>query len=263
MKLDTSGLRAVIPELVSFGRRTVAEQCVTSLGMILQDTQTYGDNTIPFVEIGRMDAELDAPADSEKLAALGFTEGDAIVMARAAPDSNFNKITGSRWAFKLPSTASMRGFGRAYGHENAARMFLETVVNPIMERMRSARHSSGHFLQSGFKFPIQQCVSSPLFKNRYRAKQISANANPLNTLDAGKLGKLEMAQTDSPEFSVTAENNVGQDGNAVLDEKHRQALIAYASGPVQSAIEKETDACTTELSRRLEEKWPTFNKMLV
>ena len=129
--------------------------------------------------------------------------------------------------------------------------------------MQSARHSSGHFLQSGFKGPIEQCITSALFKNRYRARTALAPANPLNTLDAGELGKLDMTSPDAADFQVIAENNVGEDGsNSVLDEKHREALLAYASGPLQGAIDKESVACETELARRVEEKWPVFNKML-
>lgn len=259
--MDTRGLERAIVEVVPLTRRTVAEQCVTSMGMILQDTQTYGDNTIPFVGIGRMDAELDAPAKNERLARLGFTEGDEIVMARASPDSNYNKITGSRWALTLPS-GGVRGFGKAYGHQNAMQMFLQSVIRPITERMRATRHSSGHFLQSGFKWAIQQCVSSPLFKNRYRSRLADSPANRLNKLDSNELGRLDMTPVDSPNFTITAENNVGQDGNAVLDAKHREALIAYASGPVQAAIEKEAGVQEAELARRLALQFEKTNRML-
>lgn len=260
-RMDTRGLERAILDVVPETRRTVAEQCVTSIGMILMDTQTYGDNTIPFVDIGRMDAELDAPATNSRLAGLGFTEGDAIVMARGNPDSNFNRITGSRWTLTLPG-GGIRGFGKAYGKQNAVQMFLQSVVRPITERMRMARHSSGHFLQSGFKWAIQQCVSSPLFKNRYRARSVNAPVNPLNRSDASQLGRLDMTSPDVANFSITAENNVGQDGNAVLDAKHRQALVDYASGPVQASIGKEEGICIAELEKRLALKFEKTNKML-
>ena len=261
-RMDTSKLEAVIPELVSFGRRTVKEQCVTSMGMILQD----GQNWTPFVGIGRMDAELDAPAENERLAKLGFTEGDAIVMARSNPDSNFNKITGSRWALTLPKTASIAGFGRAYGKENAASMFLAAVIQPIMERMRSARHSSGHFLQAGFKAALQICVTSPFYKNRYRKREAFAPANPLNELDISGMGTT-LISDGGDSVVVTGQNNVGDrmgTGNATLDSKHRQALIDYASGPLQEAVDKESDACVAELDRRLNDPdgFPRFNAML-
>src|ERR1017187_2936609 len=98
MTMDTTGLDRASAAVVPETRRTVAEQCVTSMGMILQDAQ----NWTPAVGIGRMDSELDAPAENEKLAELGFTVGDEIVMARANPDSDFNKKTGGRWAITLP-----------------------------------------------------------------------------------------------------------------------------------------------------------------
>ena len=105
--MDTSRLESVIPDLVSFGRRTVKEQCVTSMGMILQD----GQNWTPFVGIGRMDAELDVTT-REHEARTGIistgridktlTYGELIVLERTNPNSKFNKATGGRWALQKP-----------------------------------------------------------------------------------------------------------------------------------------------------------------
>ena len=265
MTADTSGLESAIRDVVPLTSRTMAEQCVTSMGMILQDLQNYGDNQIPYVSLGRMDAELDAPAKNTRLAELGYTVGDEVVMARASPDSNYNKITGSRWAITLPKTASIRGFGRAYGAMNAAQMFLDSVLRPIKERMRKARHSSGHFLQSGFKWATEICVTSDLFKNRYRKQDAVGRANPLNTLSPTKLGGAVMSPVSGTTFSVKAFNNVGDrdgSGNAVLDAKHRQALIAYATGPVQRAISKEEGIQVAELNKRLDAAYEKINKQL-
>jgi hypothetical protein len=71
-----------------------------------------------------------------------------------------------------------------------------------------------------------------------------------------------MTAPEAQNFTVIAENNVGQDGNAVLDAEHRQASLDYASGPVQKAIDKEAAACEVELDRRIAEKWQVYNKML-
>jgi hypothetical protein len=256
MTMDTRGLEAAIHFVVPETHRTVAEQCVTSMGMILQNAQ----NWTPAVDIGRMDAELDEPAASASLARLGFTAGDEIVMARANPNSKYNAMTGNRFAIKLPS--GIRDFARAYGSENAVQMFLQAVIEPIRERMRMARHSSGHFLQAGFKMAIEFCVTSPLFKNRYRSRSLYANPNPLNVLDARKLGNAMMTVPDAPSFTIIAQNNVGQDGNEVLDAKHRDALIAYASGPLQDAIDAEKDVQIAELNRRLKLKFDKANKMM-
>ena len=268
MTMDTSGLTKVIPELVSFGRRTVAHQCVTSMGMILQDAQ----NLTPFVATTRMDADLEV--DVEGITATGRPSkaknpkhfkvtpgqwrthatplGVLIVMARMRPGSKYNRLTGSRWA--LPSAILPTGKGSARDRQ--------TIIGNLLSRMTLARHSSGHYLQSGYKFVRDLCVSSPLFKNRYRARTGSANANSMNKLDASALGRLTMTPPDGDRFSITAENNVGQSGNAVLDAKHRLALIQHSGPALQTAINNETAASERELARRIEEGMPRFNKML-
>ena len=265
ISMDTSGLRRVIPELVAYGRRTITEQCVTSMWMILQDTQNFGDNPIPFVDVERMDQELDAPADvkyshtnssgkkTDGTHQPGISEGEMIVVARMHANSEYSRLTGNRWPVVMPDFGSRRDAGSAFWG----------FVIQVLERMRAARHSSGHFIQSGFKGPIEKCVTSPLFKNKYRARTAMAPANPLNKMDAGELGKLEMTPVESPEFQITAENNVGEEGdNVVLNEKHREARDAYAAGPLQDSINKESAACQTELERRVAEKWPVFNRLL-
>src|ERR1019366_9862840 len=101
VKVDTSGLAAVIPALVEYGRRTTAEQCVTSMGMILQDAQ----NWTPFVATTRMDADLEVEAfgvtktgrlskakkPRRKDYRVQGSEGLMIVVARMHPDSKYNQ----------------------------------------------------------------------------------------------------------------------------------------------------------------------------
>ena len=258
--MDTRGLEAAIHFVVPETHRTVAEQCVTSMGMILQNAQ----NWTPAVDIGRMDAELDDPADIafEHTDALGnkttgthqpgITEGEMIVLARMHPNSKFSMLTGNRWPVAMPDFSGRRDKGAAFWG----------FVKQVKERMRMARHSSGHFLQAGFKAAIEFCVTSPLYKNKYRARSRYANPNPLNVLDAGQLGNAMMTAPDAPSFTIIAQNNVGQDGNAVLDAKHRDALIAYASGPLQDAIDAEKDVQTAELQRRLKLKFDKANAMM-
>lgn len=267
VKVDTKGLEAVIPALVEYGRRTMDEQCVTSMGMILQDAQ----NWTPFVKISRMDADLEVEAfgvTNMKVRPDGTiknrlskaknpryknyrVQGQAglmIVVARMHPGSDYNKLTGSRWALMKPATKG----------ETA---FWEWVANAL-QRMTAARHSSGHFLQAGYKAARDFCVTSPLFKNRYRARSGGNTDNPLNTLDNGKLGKIEMSGVDTSLFLIRAENNVGESGNDVLDRKHRQALIDYSLPALEQAVAKETSACQTELMKRIEEGMPKYNVML-
>ena len=259
--VDTTGLQSVIPALVEYGRRTVDEQCVTSMGMILQDAQKW----TPFVATTRMDADLNVEA-------FGVTKGGKlskaknprrkdyrvqgqaglmIVVARMHPGSKYNELTGNRWALQKPPTK-----GEAE--------FWEWVADAL-NRMTRARHSSGHFLQAGYAAARDYCVSSPLFKNRYRSRSGGDTNNVLNGLDKSTLGSLQMSGIDTNLFLIRAENNVGDRsgaGNAVLDAKHRQALIDYSLPALEDAVTKETTACETELNRRLLEGWPKFNKLL-
>jgi hypothetical protein len=261
VSVDTRGLQAAIPVLVEYGRRTTEEQCVTSMGMILQDAQ----NLTPFVATIRMDAELEVEAfgvtktgrlskakkPRRKDYRVQGQEGLMIVIARMHPNSNYNRITGGRWALQKPPT-------------KGEQEFWEWVADAL-SRMTRARHSSGHFLQAGYIAARDACVSSPLFKNRYRARSSGDAVNKLNTLDRKRLGSIEMSGLASDTFLIRAENNVGDRegaGNDVLDAKHRQALIDYSLPALEDAVKKETEACEAELERRLLEGWPKLNRLL-
>src|ERR1035437_5242566 len=75
------------------------------------------------VPISRIDADLDRPVTTSRGNALKrtatITYREAIMMARMNPASNYNKMTASRWAIR--SMASIKGFAKAYGAENALR----------------------------------------------------------------------------------------------------------------------------------------------
>jgi hypothetical protein len=259
--VDTRGLQAAIPALVEFGRRSTEEQCVTSMGMILQDAQ----NWTPFVPVTRMDADLNVEAFGvTKTGRLSKAKnprrkdyrvqgqaGLMIVIARMHPNSKYNQMTGGRWALQKPPT-------------KGEQQFWEWVADAL-NRMTRARHSSGHFLQAGYAAARDYCVTSPLFKNKYRARSGGNTVNVLNTLDRKQLGDLQMSGLQTNMFLIRAENNVGDRsgaGNAVLDAKHRQALIDYSLPWLEEAVAKETNACQAELERRLLEGWPIMNKLL-
>jgi len=265
-KVDTSGLRAVIPELVSFGRRTTAEQCVTSMGMILQDAQTM----TRFVTTGQMDSELDViPSEIESVSGKkrpntdNWTAGELIVISRTSENSKYNQSTGGRWRLQKPMIDPVK-LSKDYNKRFIADIFMNWVIDKA-EQMKKARHSSGHFLQAGFKHARDLSVSSPLFKNRYRARSIGGQVNTLNALPTSDLGTTKMGNPDAPTFLIVSENKVGDrygEGNAVLDAKHRAALIAYAGPKVEDAVAKETAACEAELARRVDAGIPKFNRML-
>src|ERR1019366_9935558 len=106
-------------------------------------------------------------------------------------------------------------------------MFLDTIVNPIVERMKSSRHSSAHFLQSGIKPIIRQGLSSPYYKYNPSfgtRRELKADDNQLNDLDSNSLGTLTI-DLMGDDCLVTASNDVGEPeggSNDVLAAKHRR-----------------------------------------
>ena len=272
LTLDASVLNRATPELIKLNRRTLQEQCVTSMGMFLQDAI----NWTPFVPTGRMDEELNVDVtpvtktgkpslakkpryfkvQSKKAAPVQL--GVLVVMSKMRPaglnslgNPNFNMLTGSRWA--LPSNILPTGKGSA-----AAR---QATIARLLSQMVLTRHSSGHFEQSGFIPARDACVSSRLFKNRYRKRDFPGRANDLNGLSPAQLGSFSM-QTMGDEFVAVAENNVGENSNSVLDAKRRRALVEKAGPMLQSAIDKESGVVVGELERRLTDAMMPFQRIL-
>lgn len=246
--------------------------------MILQDAQSH----TPAVSPARIDAELNvslspgllkngklSTAKKRQRDIVNFSNrnpsssdpdqsrlntAERIVLARMHPSSEYNQRTGGKWAIAKPVFGS--------GRRDKGALFW-AWVRQVAARMVKARHSSTHFLQAGFIFARDMAVSSPLFKNRFRAKSPADVRNPLNKLDPRALGDFRMTNPDSAVFSVTAENNVGENGsNAVLDRKHRTALIKETMPHVNAAIARETVACQAELDRRITEGLEKFNQQL-
>lgn len=245
---------------------------MTSMGMILQDAM----NWTPSVPTQRMDEELNVdvtpvtntgrPSLAKKPRYFKVQSqrespvqlGILVVMSRMKPaglnslgNPNFNMLTGSRWA--LSPSILPTGKGSA-----AAR---QATIARLLSQMVLARHSSGHFLQSGFVPARDACVSSPLFKNRYRKRDFPGRANELNGLSPAQLGSFSM-QAFGDEFIAVAENNVGENSNSVLDAKRRRALVEKAGPMVQAAIDKEATVAVNELDRRLSDAMQPFQRIL-
>lgn len=239
MRMDTSGLSRAIPLAVARGRRTVAEQAVTSLGWIFVNAQ----KATPFVEVADIDAELAVivrvanrnPKATRKGQEIHvnpepWTEGMMIALQRTNPASPFSVATGNRWP--LFYSGGLRGYTRYQFFQAAA------------ARMQATRHSSTHFLKAGYSFAIKACFKNPLFQHsrKFRAANPGAGQNPneINDLDPAKLGDFRIEGEGSGDMAVTGENNVGErSGNSVMDEKRRQALIGISGPLLQDAIDAE------------------------
>lgn len=263
-EVDVSALLQATPRIVAFGRRTMQEQCVTSITFIARRAQKL----TPFADIGRIDAYLEVevspvlstrgkrkglPLKSGKKAVM--TKPGAwvpmavlITMARMNPASDYNHITGSRWAISgniLPT-----GPGTA-----AAR---QAIIGGFVRRMTMARHSSTHYLQTGWTPSIRQGIASPFFRYNpaFGSRRDARTApNTGNKLSVDNFGTLTI-DLRGDECVVTATNDIGESANAVLGAKHRRALIEYGLGPLNQAVAEEAAGINAEVEQRLAAGWP-------
>jgi len=275
--VDASGLARAIPDIVATGRRTLAQQCVTSLAFIMRDAMEL----TPAASLSRINSDLDAtlsPAvnkngqlsrnkrKQESVVNLpDMSKADLIVMARMNPQSNFNKITGQRWMIPTPGGSSksmIQGFARAYGAENAFAMFLR-AVRPYAERMVKARRSSANFLKSGYKAAIRKLVEHPDYDGHGRSAVDKAQVNSLNTLTNDMGDAFVIKQGDA--IQVTASNDVGEaagKSNPTLALKHRQAAIDYSLPALWAAVDAEERSIRSKIEERLARGLERINKML-
>jgi len=250
--MDTSGLSKALPAAVACGRRSLEEQCVTSMGWIMVNAQ----RETPKVEIPDMDSELAVvstpvlstrgarkglPLKSGKLdvATTAKTGAEMVVVSRlhnpgisqATGRANFNLLTGNRWALGLPGTSGVQAF-------------WDWVAQKATQMVK-ARHSASAFLKAGYSKAIKDCFASPFFQHskKYRsaASAMREATNSLTTVSPDKLGLLDVSGSGSGTISITAENNVGESsGNSVEDENRRRALIEKSGPHLQTAIDQET-----------------------
>jgi hypothetical protein len=175
--------------------------------------------------------------------ALQWTEGMMIALARTNPNSPYSRETGNRWP--LAYAGGLRGFDRWWFFKQAA------------ERMQSSRHSSTHFLQHGWAPALKRLWSDPAYYAGRSRVNIRGQAliNEGNSLSPDHLGQAVIELTGDS-CVVMAENAVGQDGNEVLDAKHRAALIREGTPPLQQAVYKEEAAIAGKMQEYFDRDMP-------
>lgn len=258
MNVDVSALEKAIPRIVAFGRRTIQEQCVTSVTFIAYRAQQL----TPAATIGRIDSDLDVqvspvlskrgkrkglPLKSGKKTVQGLRGarvplGVLIVMSRMNPSSKYSQQTGNRW----PVTGIPKGAGTA-----AAR---QRFIGEVLSRMVMSRHSSTNFLQTGWKPAIRAGMESEFYRynSAFGKKSLPKSSNALN---AEQLGSL-LIEAVGDNFKVIATNDVGDNvgkSNDKLAEKHRLALIEYGTQPLQQAVSEEASTIERTVEKRLDE----------
>jgi hypothetical protein len=272
-ELDSADLRLlqteIFPQLLAAGRRTIEEQCVTSATFIAARAQ----QGMTFVAVGTIDRELEVemiprigvrgkPLKNKRDVAVQsgvrVPLGVLIVMARGNPFSKYSQETGDRWPLTLPSG------GPGYKER------LAEFVQASLQRMVMARHSSTHFLLTGWTPAIRDGLASD--KYRYNAsfgsrKDASAvgNAGTDGFKKVGSvrgLGKMTI-ELSGDDCVVTASNDVGGAGNDVLAKKYREALIEHGMGPLEDAIAREVADGEKELEIRFLMKTTGLSRPMV
>ena len=150
-----------------------------------------------------------------------------IVMARMNPKSKYSQKTGNRWPV---TPIKIRDFAKAYGDENALRMFFDAIA-PIAERMVRSRHSSTGFLKHSWAAIITKLLK--VTSDGQGAPDVGPHSVLLS-------GDVTPAKPGYPWTVCTVSNTLGMhNGNAVLGEKYNRAAHDLLEPILQTAVNQE------------------------
>jgi hypothetical protein len=179
-------------------------------------------------------------------------------MARMDPNSKYSRLTGNRW----PLLGLPTGPGTA-----AAR---QQFIGAALSRMTMGRHSSTHFLETGWTPAIRTGVGSEYYRyNSSFGSRRTAIAVPNAGIEDKKSGDIDQLGTMTIDIGgdycvVTTSNDIGGEGtNDVLLEKYRSALIEHGKGPLEEAIGQEVADGEKELEIRFLMKTEKLSRPMV
>ena len=185
----------------------------------------------PFVELETIDREMEVTTTNIISAGnkgkTNLTVAQKIVLARMNPNSPFNLATDQRWAIPYQN---LSGINRYY------------VLEDIAERMIRARHSSTHFLQSGWKAVKQQIKEMGFKIGSAAGGDNFLDDNPQNSLNPSKLGEVTRTGAGTPVQSITISNLIGtESGYPNLAREHNDALIAHGTPALERALAEQVE----------------------
>lgn len=255
--VDISGLQAAIKERVKYPGRTEAEVVNNAAFWVAYNTR----EAMPFSPIGRIDAELGVAVNLTKIKSgkrfsrnkkkFTFTAGKSgdivtsvplaalIINARANPNSNYNKITNSRYAGPSPFKGLSRSAGAA-------------AMAGAISRMIKSRHSSIKFLRLGWAMALQALWR---FKGGIPAKRDFSTKG-----DYSQFGQVIIAQEGGTKVMAMISNDIGVEGS-VNAPNYNAAMLRYGVPALQAAINREERqmlAYMIEKTKKLNDK---FNAM--
>ena len=241
---DTQNLNRAQSILLRHSRRSPA-RCINSTAYhVIKDVVEAGGG-FPMVAQTTIDTELEVIV-TPKIGSKGkplkgktdisvpdFSMAMMIVMARMNPNSKYSRSTGNRWPVVMPGGKNARemikGFGKAYGPENALRMFFDSI-HDVAERMVRARHSSTGFLKKSW---IDLKVSLlPFAMGRASATGAPVVTEYSETKPAKEGGSLAVC-------TVSNTLGVGYRTTKELSEKYNAANHRIAEPRLQASIDRE------------------------
>lgn len=259
--VDTSGLNRGIQSALVYTKRSVPEMVNTAAYWCAVNAKA---NT-PYITATEVDAELSVVktevirkgysgiANSGKARKKKFTYRGGvnnsvtsvhdvpitvlIIAARAKQGSRYNTITSNRYALdKNPFAGVSRAQGRA------AMLALE-------RKMISSRHSSGHFLQSGW---VESIRTLRPFSVQKFSKSKASPTEWSGFYHGGNFGSAIPAIMGGLWSSATITNNLGAQGK--MRDKVNQALLAKGTIPLQIAVDREGKEQMNYALKKMEEE---------
>lgn len=234
--VDASGILRAVNAARRFNHRTPAVAVNTAAyviaGVALRETPTatvanidrsMGATSVPVLSTRGKRKGL--PLKSGKLSVTVAQPSAAIgiVLQRLNPNSRYNRMTGGRWALDRSR------FSPGAGREGFARHVQLTAV-----RMVKGRHSSISFLKSGWILPIRQLLASGLVsRSASRGAGIQPPRQSAEIADSG----WSVPAQEGTIAVVEVANAIGtKGGNAVMNQRHNDALHQFAGPALERAI---------------------------
>jgi hypothetical protein len=206
-------------------------------------TAVYAAAYTPYTELSTIDEEMEVTATSiisqgykgqtnitsNKKTPFTLTVAQKIVLARMNPNSAYNIQTSGRWRIPYQNLRGIGGF---------------RILEEMAERMIRARHSSTHFLQSGWKGVFKKIKALGLRASVAQGlPEGSQIENPLNTMSDSKveaLGDVQRGGVGTPQQWIRIENLIGMESKyPMLAQEHNEALLTYGTPALQRGMDEQ------------------------
>ena len=256
-KVSTAGLNAAIKERLRYPGRTEAQAVNTAAYWIAVNTK----NATPFASIEAMDASLgrfEIPKTLiTKTGEVSFRGKRFFYSRRGAKAGNEEvPLTALIIAARVKKGDSIPAKWRLDKNpfKGVTRKQGQAAMRKLVEKMLKGRHSSAHFLQSGW-------VKAVRILEQYAVGKKPADANQDMKYDyaSSVRGDATVAHEGSNMVFAQIINNTGQEG--VNAERVDEMLQKYGTAPLQRAIDREESQLWRRISDLNKPRDDKFNQM--